>query len=264
MSNLAGDGEDHPVRNIGYFAKLFNRWASITCSVSLLLSLAAGSMQRSSLRYYLVTFSAFLLATMLSIDPGLTEERSRALEQATTPSRFAAALSFLATLVLAALDIGRLHRFDSVSEEVRTRGLLLFASATLLQLWAMVVNPFFLPEIRLQSERGHRLIACGPYRFIRHPGYLAMLISVPASGLAIGSWLALVPATAFCIVILKRIRDEEELLQKNLAGYNDYMRQVRGRLLPRIPAPRIPARHPKHPPSVATKVDLSASDRRWP
>ena len=171
---------------------------------------------------------------MFSVDPGLAEERSHPVEKATTPGRFAAGLWFLATLVFAALDIGRLHRFDSVSGEVRMGSLLLFGAGTTLQLWAMVINPFFSPEIRLQSERGHQLVTCGPYRLLRHPCYLAMIISVPASGLAIGSWLALVPATTFCLVILKRVRVEEKFLQKNLAGYCDYMRQVRGRLFPRI------------------------------
>jgi protein-S-isoprenylcysteine O-methyltransferase Ste14 len=245
------------VRNIGYFVKLFIRWASVTLSVSLLLFLAAGSTELSSLRYYLVSFSALLLATMFSVDPGLAEERSRPLEQATTPGRFAAALSFLGTLVLAALDIGRLHRFDSVSGDVRMGSLLLFAGATTVQVWAMVVNPYFSPEIRLQSERGHQLIACGPYRFIRHPGYLAMLTSVPASALAIGSWLALVPAAAFCLVILKRVRAEEEFLQKNLAGYCNYTRQVRGRLFPWIAIRPRP-----HRLSVTTKFDLPGSEGR--
>jgi protein-S-isoprenylcysteine O-methyltransferase Ste14 len=173
---------------------------------------------------------------MFSIDPGLVEERSRPDGKVTSPGRFAAGLSFLATLQLAAFDIGRLHRFDSVSGVVRTGSLLLFTAATALQLWAMAINPFFSPEIRLQSERGHQLVTCGPYRFLRHPGYAAMIISVPASGLAIGSWLALVPAAAFCLVIRNRVRAEEDFLQKNLAGYSDYMRQVRGGLFPRIAA----------------------------
>lgn len=247
------------MRSVGYLVKLLTRWASVTLAVSLLLFLAAGSTQLPPLRYYLVSFSALLLATMFSIDPGLAEERSRPLEKATTPGRFAAGLSFLATLVLAAFDIGRFHRFDSVSGDVRMGSLLLFAAATTLQLWAMVVNRFFSPEIRLQSERGHQLVTSGPYRFLRHPGYLAMLISVPASALAIGSWLALVPAAAFCLVILKRVRAEEEFLQKNLAGYGNYMRQVRGRLFPRIAV-----RHRPHRRSVAAKFELPGSDRRWP
>jgi protein-S-isoprenylcysteine O-methyltransferase Ste14 len=161
------------VRSVGYLAKLFTRWVSVTLSVSLLLFLVAGRTQLSSLRYYLVAFCALLLATMFSVDPGLAQERSRPVEKATTPGRLAAGLWFLATLVFAALDIGRLHRSDSVSGDVRMGSLLLFGAGTMLQLWAMVINPFFSPEIRLQSERGHQLVRCGPYRFLRHPGYLA-------------------------------------------------------------------------------------------
>lgn len=110
----------------------------------------------------------------------------------------------------------------------------MFAVAMALQMWAMVVNPFFSADIRLQSDRGHRLITRGPYYSLRHPGYLAMLVSVPASALSIGSWLALVPAGAFCLAILKRVAKEEEFLQVNLSGYDDYMRRVPGRILPRI------------------------------
>ena len=84
-----------------------------------------------------------------------------------------------------------------------------------------------------------------------------MLVSVPGSALAIGSWLALVPATAFCFVILKRVRAEEQFLQKNLAGYRDYMRQVRGRLFPRIAVC-----HRPYQLSVANKFELPGPDRR--
>jgi protein-S-isoprenylcysteine O-methyltransferase Ste14 len=174
----------------------------------------------------------------------------------TTGGRLAAALSFLATLAFAAADIGRLHRFDSISVAVRGGGLLVFAAGNTLQLWAMVSNPFFSPEIRLQPERGHRLITSGPYRLLRHPGYLAMLISVPASAFAIGSSLGLVPAAIFCRVILKRVDAEEKFLKKNLAGYRDYMRQVPSRLVPRI------ARRPAQP--RASVSGFFRTERRRP
>src|SRR6202030_1316824 len=125
----------------------------------------------------------------------------------------------LATLALAASEVGRLHWLPSVPVDARQSSLLLFAGAMALQIWAMVVNPFFSPEIRLQSERGHNLVTSGPYRLLRHPGYLAMLVAVPSSALAIGSCLALVPAAAFCLTILKRVGAEEEFLQQNLVGY---------------------------------------------
>jgi protein-S-isoprenylcysteine O-methyltransferase Ste14 len=217
-----------------YLLKLFARWATLTFSLSLLLFLVAGTMRLPSLRNYLVTFSALLLATMLAIDPGLAKERSRTSERIGTPGRFAASVSFLATLAVAASEVGRFHWLRPIPVAMQWISLLVFAAALALEMWAMVVNPFFSPDIRLQSERGHRLITCGPYRLVRHPGYLAMLVAVPASALAIGSWLAVVPAVAFCLVILKRVGAEEEFLQQNLAGYGEYLGKVRGRLFPRM------------------------------
>lgn len=226
------------MRNAGYWLKVFARWAVLTFSISALLLVAAGTTRLPSLRNFLVTFSAFLLATMLAIDPGLATERSRVSGAGATPDRFAAGLSFVTTLTLAALEAGRFHWLHPVPADARRSSLVLFAAATALQMWAMVVNPFFSPEIRLQAERGHRLIRCGPYRLLRHPGYLAMLVAIPASALAIGSWLALLPAAAFCLVILKRVGAEEEFLQNSLAGYREYMGRVRGRLFPRMDSSR--------------------------
>ena len=222
------------MRSVVYWLQVFARWAMVSLSIALLLLVAAGTTKPPSLRHYLVTFSAFLLATMLSVDPGLAEERSYTFERVATLDRFAIGLSFLGTLALAALDVGRFHCFFPIPRQVCSGSLLLFAGASTLEMWTMIVNPFFSPDIRLQPERGHRLISGGPYRLLRHPGYLAMLVSVPASALAIGSWLALVPASAFCLLILRRVRTEEDFLRKNLAGYTEYMRRVRGQLVPRI------------------------------
>jgi protein-S-isoprenylcysteine O-methyltransferase Ste14 len=221
------------VRSASYLVKLVARWAVLTLSISTLLFVAAGTTRLPSLRNYLATFSTFLLATMLGVDPGLAKERSCMSEKGRTPAgRFAAGLSSLTTLTVAALHVGHFHWLHSVPADARRGSLVVFAGAMALQMWAMVANPFFSPDIRLQPERGHRLIACGPYRLLRHPGYLAMLVAVPASALAIGSWLALLPAAAFCLVIWKRVRVEEEFLQKNLAGYSEYMGRVRGRSFP--------------------------------
>jgi len=246
------------VRTAGYLLGLLARWAIITFWMSLLLSLAAGA-RLPSLRNYLMMSSAFLLATLLVIDPGLVKERSRTSEKRGTSDRFAASLTFLATLAFAALDVGRLHWLPIIPSKARLGSLLLVAAANTLQMWAMVVNPFFSPVIRLQPERGHRLISHGPYRLLRHPGYLAMLLSVPGSALAIGSWLSLVPATIFCLVILNRVGAEEQFLQRNLAGYTEYMDSVRGQLFPRMLFRSDPGQH-----SVASNFASEGVGQRWP
>ena len=72
---------------------------------------------------------------------------------------------------------------------------------------------------------------------MRHPGYFAMLISIPASALAIGSWLALLPSIAFALVLAQRTRLEDDFLRCNLPGYAEYVNNVPGRLMP-IKKPR--------------------------
>jgi protein-S-isoprenylcysteine O-methyltransferase Ste14 len=100
-------------------------------------------------------------------------------------ARLASGFLFLVTLTAAALDVGRLHASDAVPPSVRITALVILALATLTQAWAMAVNPFFSPVVRIQSERGHHVVTKGPYRFVRHPGYLAMLIAMPTSAIAI-------------------------------------------------------------------------------
>lgn len=205
----------HAVRTIG-------RWAAISGALSMLLFIAAGTTHLASLRAYLTAFSLLLLVTMLAVDPSLACERAQPGEEAIrSESRFLAGLLFLLTLGTAALFVGRTEIL-AVSFAVRRIALAIFIASGSIQTWAMTANPFFSPVVRLQHEHGHRLIDSGPYRFVRHPGYLAMCIAVPASAAAIGSWAGLFPAMAFVFVIHKRAQVEEQFLRIALAGYIQY------------------------------------------
>jgi protein-S-isoprenylcysteine O-methyltransferase Ste14 len=133
-------------------------------------------------------------------------------------------------MIFAALDVGRLHQSDSVRPSWQLAAIMVFTAALILQAAAMIVNPFFSPVLRIQAKHGHSVITRGPYRFLRHPGYLAMLIAVPASALAVGSWFALIPAFAFSKVIIRRAAVEDCFLNARLPGYKRYMFTVRYRL----------------------------------
>jgi len=214
--------------------RLLMRWAAITTSLSALLFLAAGTTHITSIRRYLVVNSALLLVTMLAVDPRLAEERAHPTNEGSDRLRLAAGFFFLLTLTVAAFSVGHLRPRFQVPPQVRNAAQIAFALGGSLQTWAMVANPFFSPAVRLQTERSHHVIADGPYRFVRHPGYLAMLISVPASALAIGSWAALIPAAAFALVIVRRTQLEDEFLQMELLGYAEYAHRVPDKLLPAI------------------------------
>jgi protein-S-isoprenylcysteine O-methyltransferase Ste14 len=223
------------MRDSFYVARTVGQWALLTLSFAFLLFFAAGTTEIASVRAYITTFSGLLLVTMLAVHPDLAEERVHAHEGALdSGARLASGFLFLLTVVAAALDVGRLHESDGVAAGIRWAALLAFSVAVAFQASAMIVNPFFSPVIRLQGERNHRVITRGPYGLVRHPGYLAMLIAIPASALALGSWLALIPGLAFSVVIIRRTACEDQFLKLNLHGYTDYSRRVRYRLLPGI------------------------------
>ena len=207
--------------------RLLIRWALITASLSALLVLAAGTTHIASIRHYLAVFSTLLLVTMFSVDPSLAEERVHPKAASIDDGlRFATGFLFLVTLAVAALSVGRLRTVFNVPTPLRGAALLAFTLSGSLQAWAMIVNPFFSPVVRLQAESGHRVITAGPYGFMRHPGYFSMLISIPASALAIGSFVALIPAIGFAWVIHQRTRIEDQFLKANLPGYAEYTQRV--------------------------------------
>ncbi|RMF78729.1 MAG: isoprenylcysteine carboxylmethyltransferase family protein [Planctomycetota bacterium] len=117
---------------------------------------------------------------------------------------------------------------------IQALGLVVFAVGAAGLVWSMVCNPFFSPLIRLQSERGHRLIDRGPYAWIRHPGYLTSSTCILASAVALGSYWALVPAVMAVAAFVRRLVLEERFLLANLSGYAGYAERVRWRLIPGV------------------------------
>jgi protein-S-isoprenylcysteine O-methyltransferase Ste14 len=206
-------------RTFRYVLGTVGRCAAVSAALSAILFVAAGTTRLTSLCTYLAAFSLALLVTMLAVDPQLARERAHpGPDSSATNLRFASGFFFLMTLISASFLVGRTHTLI-VPTAIRWIALAIFISSSSLQTWAMVANPYFSPVVRIQAERGHKLIHFGPYRFVRHPGYLAMCISVSASAVAIGSWLALILAGAFIAVVYERGKFEDQFLKANLPGY---------------------------------------------
>ena len=136
--------------------------------------------------------------------------------------------------VVAGLDVGRFHWSDGVPSAVQGAGLLAVAAALAVVVWAMVVNRFFSPVIRIQSDRGHHLVTSGPYRYVRHPAYAAFPFLMVGSGLAPGSWLAALIGLLLVVPVLRRAALEDRVLREQLEGYAAYARQVRYRMFPGV------------------------------
>jgi protein-S-isoprenylcysteine O-methyltransferase Ste14 len=100
--------------------------------------------------------------------------------------------------------------------------------------WAMVSNPFFHGIMKIQNDRGHHVVSKGPYRWIRHPGYLGQLLYYLGTPLLLGSWWAFFLGILMALMFVYRTAKEDRVLQSELSGYDAYADQVRRRLVPGI------------------------------
>jgi protein-S-isoprenylcysteine O-methyltransferase Ste14 len=103
-----------------------------------------------------------------------------------------------------------------------------------LVVWATASNTFFSQIVRIQAERGHAVVTGGPYHYVRHPAYAGALLYEMAVPVLLASWPALIASGLTVILLILRTALEDRTLQAELAGYADYARQVRFRLLPGI------------------------------
>jgi protein-S-isoprenylcysteine O-methyltransferase Ste14 len=111
-------------------------------------------------------------------------------------------------------------------------GFAVFAAGYAFSLWAAATNPFFSAVVRIQSERGHRVIDQGPYAWVRHPGYAGPVLGHLALPLALGSVRGLLPAALGVFFLSLRAVYEERRLMRELPGYADYAARVRWRFFP--------------------------------
>lgn len=93
-------------------------------------------------------------------------------------------------------------------------------------------NSYASANIKVEEEQP--VISSGPYAVIRHPMYTGLMVMVLFAPLALGSLLAVIPGLLFIPWTIIRIKNEEELLLKNLPGYQDYCTKIPYRLIPSV------------------------------
>ena len=184
---------------------------------------------------YLGVWTTATVAGTFLIDPALVQERIWPGPGGKDYGTVAAASPLmLGQSIVAGLDVGRFHWSDGVPLAVQGAGLLAVAAALAVVVWAMAVNRFFSSVIRIQTDRGHHLVTSGPYRYVRHPAYAAFPFVMVGSGLALGSWLAVLVGVLLVFPILWRTAREDRILREQLPGYANYAQKVRYRLFPGV------------------------------
>jgi protein-S-isoprenylcysteine O-methyltransferase Ste14 len=111
-------------------------------------------------------------------------------------------------------------------------GLVLVGAGFVLSAWAMGSNPFFEGTVRIQTEVEHRVFDGGPYRLLRHPGYLGLVLWAVGTPFLLLSFWSLPCGLAAAAWVALRTGLEDRMLRRELPGYADYARRTRARLVP--------------------------------
>lgn len=178
----------------------------------------------------------FLLLSFLLLSPELVRERLKFKREGIKKwdkicLLVSAPVSFC-TLIVSILDGGRFSWKPRVPITIIIIGIIVYSIGQTIILWAKKVNKFFFPVVRIQ--KGQTVCKDGPYRFVRHPGYLGGLLYTIAIPIVLGSFWGLIPATIAAILLIVRTYLEDKTLQAELPGYVDYTKEVKYRLLPKI------------------------------
>lgn len=217
---------------------LINALTKFTCGlllVGLLLFLPAGTLAYAN-GWLLVglLFVPMLIAgfVMLFKAPDLLEKRLDVKEKQSTQKGVIgfSALMFIGGFVVAGLD----YRFgwSKMPTVVVAVAAVLFVVAYALYAEVMRENAYLSRTVKV--EEGQTVVDTGLYGIVRHPMYMVTILLFLMMPIILGSWYALLIFAFYPAIIIVRLRDEEELLTRELPGYREYKKKVKYRILPFI------------------------------
>jgi len=140
---------------------------------------------------------------------------------------------FLALPLVAGLDVRFIWTPD-LSIAWHIAGAVALVIGFMFTSWAMITNAYFSTAVRIQGDRGQTVCTSGPYRFVRHPGYVGYILQALSVSFLLGSLWALIPGIIATVSMIIRTSFEDRMLQAELPGYSDYSLLVRNRLLPGV------------------------------
>ena len=210
-------------------------------AMGILLFLAAGTLDWPGAWAYLVLMVVLSFTLGIDLarrDPELLRERMGSPLQRNQPAAdkvllIALFLFIFAWLVLMGLDVKR-FAWSSVPALIQVLGALIILWSIWFCYRTMRENSFAAPVVKLQRERGQRVISTGPYAFVRHPMYFGGSFYFIGTALLLGSWWGVMFAFVLIGLLCIRIPIEEKALRAGLQGYNEYAAHVRYRLIPYV------------------------------
>lgn len=207
--------------------------------IFIVLSVSAGRVSWERMWLLLGLLGAGMVVSLPLVarrNPTLLAERFRRHSNTEAfDKRFAAVAAPLMAgfLIVAGLDGGR-YLWSGLPAWTLEAGVLLHLSGYIPIVWVLCTNPHAEGTVRIQTDRGHRLITAGPYRYVRHPMYTGILLMFSGWPLILGSLWAYLPLAGLAVLLVWRTGREDRTLHADLAGYAEYATRIRYRLLPHV------------------------------
>ena len=207
-------------------------------AMAALLFVPAGTLHWPAAWVFLGTIAVLGMSCGLWLaktDPALLAERMRPMMQSDQPAadkKFMLTFGFVALIWFLAIGLDRRYQASDVPLALQALGWAMLVLSTGFIMWVMRENSFAAPVVKLQTERGHRVVSTGPYAWIRHPMYSGTILFFVGAPLLLGSWSGLAMAPLFIVLFAIRAEIEERALIAGLPGYADYTARVRYRLVP--------------------------------
>ena len=190
--------------------------------------------------YAAICILGFIISRVLAArkNPGLIAERAQFGRQADAKSwdRTMTLLLTVGGLIIHLIPgLDRLKGWSAgFSMPWVVAGFILVVTGYLLGSYALVANRYFSGNVRIQNDRDHKVVSSGPYRWVRHPGYLGAAITYAGIPFFLDSVWTFIPVFFTVGLLVIRTSLEDRTLQNELAGYGEYARHTRYRLFPGV------------------------------
>ena len=179
--------------------------------------------------HYLIRHDPALLAERLKIVPLHKDQKSW--DKALMLLFFIAGIGLY---LIPGFDVVRYQWSEPFPVWLRITAMLVHIPCFIFLGWVMRENTYLSQVVKIDKQRGHKVITTGPYALVRHPMYTVTIVLMYVVPVALGSKYALLIASFLTILLIVRTYFEDHTLYTELEGYPEYTKQTPYRLMPKV------------------------------